>query len=112
MSDAELLEQLQSAPADGMEALLAKYGPLLRYVIGGILRDPQDAEDCFSDVYKRQGCQQTHQQQGQCHCQTSSHVVLLIIFTCCAGIQTLPVLKSSRLSLVFTIFSNLWNGFR
>jgi RNA polymerase sigma-70 factor (ECF subfamily) len=33
-----------------MEALLHQYTPLLRYVIGGVLRDPQDAEDCFSEV--------------------------------------------------------------
>lgn len=50
MSDAELLELLRTNPDRGMESLLGKYTPLLRYVIGGVLRDRQDAEDCFSEV--------------------------------------------------------------
>lgn len=50
MQDAELLACLQENRAAGMEALLMQYGPLLRYVIGGILRNPQDSEDCFSEV--------------------------------------------------------------
>ena len=39
MSDAELLEQWNQDQDAGMETLLRKYGPLLRYVIGGVLRD-------------------------------------------------------------------------
>ena len=50
MTDTELLDRFRSDRDAGAEALLAQYGPLLRYVIGGILRDPQDAEDCFSEV--------------------------------------------------------------
>lgn len=50
MTDAELLAQWDQDRDAGMEALLRKYGPLLRYVIGGILQDPQDAEDCLSEV--------------------------------------------------------------
>lgn len=50
MDDAGLLARLREDRGAGMEALLGQYGPLLRYVIGGILRDPQDAEDCFSEV--------------------------------------------------------------
>ena len=50
MTDAELLAQWAQDRDAGMEALLRKYGPLLRYVIGGILRDPQDTEDCLSEV--------------------------------------------------------------
>ena len=50
MTDSELLHQLHMDHDAGTEALLHKYGPLLRYVIGGILRDPQDAEDCYSEV--------------------------------------------------------------
>lgn len=50
MTDAELLRRLQEDRAAGAEVLLQRYAPLLRYVIGGILRDPQDAEDCFSEV--------------------------------------------------------------
>lgn len=50
VTDMELLAQWQSDRAAGIEALLRQYGPLLRYVVGGILRDPQDAEDCYSEV--------------------------------------------------------------
>ena len=50
MTDAELMEQFTQNNTQGMEALLRQYGPLLRYVIGGVLRDPQDAEDCYSEV--------------------------------------------------------------
>ena len=50
MTDTELLEHFAQNSAQGMEALLRQYGPLLRYVIGGVLRDRQDAEDCYSEV--------------------------------------------------------------
>ena len=50
MTDAELMEQFAQNNTQGMEALLRQYGPLLRYVIGGVLRDAQDAEDCYSEV--------------------------------------------------------------
>ena len=50
MTDAELMEQFTQNNTQGMEALLRQYGPLLRYVIGGVLRDRQDAEDCYSEV--------------------------------------------------------------
>jgi RNA polymerase sigma factor (sigma-70 family) len=50
MDDPALLQALREEPAAGIEALLRRYGPLLRYVIGGILPDPGDAEDCYSEV--------------------------------------------------------------
>nr|WP_326185833.1 sigma-70 family RNA polymerase sigma factor [uncultured Oscillibacter sp.] len=50
MTDAELLAQWRADPAAGMEALPRQYGPLLRYVVGGVLWDKQDAEDCLSEV--------------------------------------------------------------
>lgn len=50
MTDAELLRQFAQNREQGMEALLRQYTPLLRYVISGVLRDTQDAEDCFSEV--------------------------------------------------------------
>ena len=50
MTDLELAQLLRTDRDAGMEALLRQYGPLLRYVIGGVLRDPQDAEDCYSEV--------------------------------------------------------------
>lgn len=50
MTDVDLLACLAADRAAGTEALLQQYGPLLRYVIGGILREPMDAEDCLSEV--------------------------------------------------------------
>ena len=50
MDDRALLDLLDRDPNAAMEALLVRYGPLLRYVVGGVLRDPQDAEDCCSAV--------------------------------------------------------------
>ena len=41
MSDTELLELLRQDRAAGTEALLDRYRPLLRYVIGGILQEPE-----------------------------------------------------------------------
>ena len=37
----------------GMDALLLHYGPLMRYIIAPILQNPQDREDCLSEVYPR-----------------------------------------------------------
>jgi len=53
MTEQELLHQIKLDTTVGMEALLQQYGPLLRYVIRGILSNQQDAEDCFSEVSLR-----------------------------------------------------------
>lgn len=37
----------------GMDALLLHYGPLMRYIISPILQNPQDKEDCLSEVSMR-----------------------------------------------------------
>lgn len=37
----------------GMDALLLRYGPLMRYIISPILQNPQDREDCLSEVSMR-----------------------------------------------------------
>ena len=50
MDAGALLELLRQDPAAGTEALLLQYGPLLHYVVGSVLRDRQDAEDCYSEV--------------------------------------------------------------
>ena len=50
MTDTELLNLLHQDRDAGTEALLARYRPLLRYVIGGILPDSSDCEDCLSEV--------------------------------------------------------------
>lgn len=50
MEDAVLIAALQNQAPEAMEQLLDRYGGLLRYVIGGILRHPEEIEDCFSEV--------------------------------------------------------------
>lgn len=50
MEDKEIIQMLCAHDARGMESLIQKYGRLLRYVIGGILQNIQDAEDCYNDV--------------------------------------------------------------
>lgn len=37
----------------GKDALLLHYGPLMRYIIAPILQNPQDREDCLSEVSMR-----------------------------------------------------------
>ena len=50
MTDRELMQALARREDPAMEALLGRYGGLLRYVIGGVLPHKQEAEDCFGDV--------------------------------------------------------------
>ena len=50
MTDTELLNLPRRDRAAGTEALLTRYRPLLRYVIGGILAESGDGEDCLSEV--------------------------------------------------------------
>lgn len=50
MTDTALWQMLQDDRSAGMEALLQKYTPLLRYIIGGILQNSHDTEDCFSEI--------------------------------------------------------------
>ena len=53
MTDREMARRLQAGDEGGMEALLARYGPLLRYVVGPILPGEQDREDCLSEITLR-----------------------------------------------------------
>ena len=50
MDDEALISLLRRDPDAGISALLNQYGPLLRYVAQGVLRDSQDTEDCLSDI--------------------------------------------------------------
>ena len=53
MSDREIAELLLRRDEACMDALLLRYGGLLRYVIAPILNNPQDTEDCLSEVSLR-----------------------------------------------------------
>ena len=50
MTDEELLRRIAGGGHEAMEELLRRRGPLLRYVIGGILADARDREECYNDV--------------------------------------------------------------
>ena len=50
MQEQAIIELLLQRDEKGMDALLRHYGPLMRYIIAPILRNPQDREDCLSEV--------------------------------------------------------------
>ena len=47
MQEQEITALLAERREEGMDALLRHYGPLMRYVISGILQDPRDREECL-----------------------------------------------------------------
>ena len=49
----DLIARLRQREETGMEEFLLKYSPLLRYIIGPILSDPREQEECVSDVAMR-----------------------------------------------------------
>lgn len=53
MHEQEMIELLLQKNEQGVEALLLHYGPLMRYIIAPILSNPQDQEDCLSEVTMR-----------------------------------------------------------
>lgn len=53
MTDGQIVEMIKNGSNDGMELLLNRYGALMRYVISPILANPQDTEDCLSEVSVR-----------------------------------------------------------
>lgn len=53
MTDLELLDLLRGGDSRGLEGLLERYGPLIRYVIRGILPDAGQREECYSDISLR-----------------------------------------------------------
>ena len=50
MQEKDIIELLLQRNEKGMDALLLHYGPLMRYIIAPILKNPQDQEDCLSEV--------------------------------------------------------------
>lgn len=50
MEERELVQKLKERDPQGLEAMRVRYGPLLRYIIGGILPDGPEREECFNDV--------------------------------------------------------------
>ena len=50
MSEQQMINGIRARDRDGMEAFLAAYGPLIRYIIAPILSDSRDREECLSDA--------------------------------------------------------------
>lgn len=53
MREQEIIELLLQRDEKGMDVLLKHYGPLMKYIIAPILHNPQDQEDCLSEVAMR-----------------------------------------------------------
>lgn len=50
LEQSNFLERLRGGDRAAMEGLLEEYGPMMAYVVGGILPDRQEAEDCLAQV--------------------------------------------------------------
>ena len=50
MEDREIVDLLTRGEQRGLDELLLRHGPMLRYVVGGVLSDPREREECLSDV--------------------------------------------------------------
>ena len=66
MQEQDIIELLLQRNEKGMVALLLHYGPLMRYIIAPILQNPQDQEDCLSEVAMRvwKKIEQFNQERG------------------------------------------------
>lgn len=53
MQEQSIIEWLVQRDEKGMDALLRHYGPLMRYIIAPIVKNPQDQEDCLSEAAMR-----------------------------------------------------------
>ena len=53
MQEKEIIELIKAKDPRGAEEFLRNYSPLVRYVIGPIIKDEQDREECVSDVCMR-----------------------------------------------------------
>ena len=49
--DEKILALLSAGDAEGVTLLQKQYGPMVQYIVRGILRDAQDTEECVSDVW-------------------------------------------------------------
>ncbi|HIX91213.1 MAG TPA: sigma-70 family RNA polymerase sigma factor [Candidatus Agathobaculum pullicola] len=49
--DEQIFALLSAGDAEGVTLLQKQYGPMVQYIVRGILRDAQDTEECVSDVF-------------------------------------------------------------
>ena len=50
MDAAQWMARLQQGDPEALEWLLTRYGGMLQYILGGMLEDPRDREDCLAQV--------------------------------------------------------------
>lgn len=53
MKDQDIIRGLLDRDPEAMDGLLEGYGPLMRYVMAPIIKNPQDREDCLSEAAMR-----------------------------------------------------------
>lgn len=53
MGEKEIVQQIRVRDQRGMEELMVHFGPLMRYIIGPILHDARDREECLSEAAMR-----------------------------------------------------------
>ncbi len=53
MNEQKIIELILNRDEQGMTELLRHYGPLIRYIITPILNDPQDRDECLSEIAMR-----------------------------------------------------------
>ncbi len=53
MEQPDWLERLRAGDPGAMECLLVQYGPMMEYIVRGVLSDPHEAEDCLAQVRAR-----------------------------------------------------------
>lgn len=53
MQEREVVEMLRAGDSRSAEVLLARFGPLMKYIIRPIVENPQDREECLSEAVMR-----------------------------------------------------------
>lgn len=53
MKEKEIIVLLKERKQQGIEELLLRYGPLMRYIISPIVSNPEDAEECLNEAAMR-----------------------------------------------------------
>lgn len=53
MTEVEISEMIKNGDEQGMNELIKKYGPLMRYIISPILNNTHDTEDCLMEAAMR-----------------------------------------------------------
>ncbi len=51
MDDQQIVDAITAGDEAGLQELMRRYGPLLRYVVAPILPDLREQEECLSDIY-------------------------------------------------------------